>query len=290
MNNKQMIMTILFAGLVILVSRSAFIVDQREQVLVMQFGNITGAPITEAGLHWKMPWHNTVVFDKRLLASDDMPNEVITKDKKKIIVDSFTRWKIIDPLKVFQVAKTSERVESRMQDVVSAKVREVLGKNTLHEIVSGGEDGDKRHELMIAIRDLASTDAASLGIEVVDVRIKRADLPEENSESVFRRMKAERQRIAKQYRSEGEEAGKEIRATADKESKFVLADAYKQSEILRGNADAKATKIYASSHEKDPNFYAFVRSLEAYKTSMATQSRVVLSPNSEFFRFFEKSK
>jgi membrane protease subunit HflC len=290
MNTKQMIISVLFAALVVLVSRSAFIVDQRDQVLVMQFGNISGAPITEAGLHWKMPWYNTVVFDKRLLSSDDLPNEVITEDKKKIIVDSFTRWKIIDPLKVFQVARTRVVVESRMQDVVSAKVREVLGKHTLHEIVSGGEGGDKRADLMISIRDLSTSDAAALGIEVVDVRIKRADLPEENSESVFRRMKAERQRIAKQYRSEGEEAAKEIMATADKESKFLLADAYKNAEILRGNADAKATKIYASTHEKDPNFYAFTRSLEAYKRSMATQSRVVLSPNSEFFRFFEKSK
>ena len=290
MDNKQVVTGIIVVALMILVGRCAFIVDQREQVLVMQFGDIAGAPITDAGLKWKLPWQNVVVFDKRLLASDDLPNELITKDKKKIIVDSFTRWKITDPLKVYQVAKTRERVESRMQDVVSAKVREVLGKHTLHEIVSGGDDGDKRAELMVQIRDLASVDTASLGIEVIDVRIKRADLPEENSESVFQRMKAERQRIAKQYRSEGEEAAKEIRATADKESKFLLADAYKEAEILRGNADAKSTKIYASTHEKDPNFYAFVRSLEAYRVSMANQSRVVLSPNSEFFRYFEKSK
>ncbi|OIQ01340.1 MAG: HflC protein [Zetaproteobacteria bacterium CG2_30_46_52] len=290
MDIKQIITGALIAVVIIVVGRCAFIVDQRDQVLVMQFGNITGAPITEAGLHWKMPWHNVVVFDKRLLSSDDMPNEVITKDKKKIIVDSFTRWKIIDSLKVFQVAKTRERVESRMQDVVRGKVREVLGQHTLHEIVSGGDDGSKRANLMIDITKIANEEASSLGIEVVDVRIKRADLPEENSESVFRRMKAERQRIAKQYRSEGEEAAKEIMATADKESKFLLADAYKESEILRGNADAKATKIYAKAHEQDPKFYAFVRSLDAYKTSMATQSRVVLSPNSEFFRYFESSK
>ena len=289
MSPKQLITGVIIAAVFIFISRSAFIVDQRDQVLVMQFGNITGAPIVEPGLHWKLPWHNTVIFDKRLLASDDLPNEVITKDKKKIIVDSFTRWKIIDPLKVFQVAKTRERVESRMQDVVGAKVREVLGQHTLHEIVTGGED-NTRAALMVAIRDLADKEVANLGVKVVDVRIKRADLPEENSESVFRRMKAERQRIAKQYRSEGEEAAKEIRATADKESKFLLADAYKQSEIIKGDADAKSTKIYAKSYQQDPNFYAFTRSLEAYKTSMATQSRVVLSPSSEFFQFFEKSK
>ncbi|MDQ7001179.1 MAG: protease modulator HflC [Ghiorsea sp.] len=290
MSPKQLITGVIIAAVFIFISRSAFIVDQRDQVLVMQFGNISGAPITEAGLHWKMPWYNTVVFDKRLLASDDLPNEVITKDKKKIIVDSFTRWKIVDPLKVFQVAKTRERVESRMQDVVGAKVREVLGQHTLHEIVTGGDGGDKRSILMLTIRDLADKEVANLGVQVVDVRIKRADLPEENSDSVFRRMKAERQRIAKQYRSEGEEAAKEIRAEADKESKFLLADAYKQSEIIKGNADAKATKIYASTYEKDPKFYAFTRSLEAYRKSMANQSRVILSPNSEFFRYFEQSK
>jgi len=290
MSPKQIFTGLIFAALFILVSRSAFIVDQRDQVLVMQFGNITGAPITQAGLHWKLPWQNTVVFDKRLLSGDDLPNEVITKDKKKIIVDSYTRWKILDPLKVFQVAKTRERVESRMQDVVGAKVREVLGQHTLHEIVTGGDEGDKRTELMVMIRDLSDAEVASLGVKVIDVRIKRTDLPAENSESVFQRMKAERQRIAKQYRSEGEEAAKEIRATADKESKFLLADAYKQSEIIKGNADAKATKIYASSYEKDPQFYAFTRSLEAYKKSMATQSRLVLSPKSEFFQFFEQSK
>jgi len=290
MSPKQIFTGLIFAALFILVSRSAFIVDQRDQVLVMQFGNITGAPITEAGLHWKLPWQNTVVFDKRLLSGDDLPNEVITKDKKKIIVDSFTRWKIVDPLKVFQVAKTRERVESRMQDVVGAKVREVLGQHTLHEIVTGGDDGDKRSALMVTIRDLSDAEVASLGVKVIDVRIKRTDLPAENSNSVFQRMKAERQRIAKQYRSEGEEAAKEIRATADKESKFLLADAYKQSEIIRGNADAKATKIYADSYEKDPKFYAFTRSLEAYKKAMANQTRLVLSPNSEFFHFFQKSK
>ncbi len=291
MSLKQIISGLIIAAVFIFVSRSAFIVDQRDQVLVMQFGDIVSqGAITEAGLHWKLPWQNTIIFDKRLLASDDLPNEVITKDKKKIIVDSFTRWKIVDPLKVYQVAKTRDRVESRMQDVVGAKVREVLGQHTLHEIVTGGEGGDKRATLMVTIRDLADAEVASLGVKVIDVRIKRADLPAENSDSVFRRMKAERQRIAKQYRSEGEEAAKEIRATADKESKFLLADAYKQSEIIKGNADAKATKIYASTYEKDPKFYAFTRSLEAYRKSMATQSRVVLSPNSEFFRFFEKSK
>jgi membrane protease subunit HflC len=177
-----------------------------------------------------------------------------------------------------------------MQDVVRGKVREVLGQHTLNEIVSGGKDENLRRELMISIRDRADKDVRSLGIRVVDVRIKRADLPTANSEKVFDRMKAERQRIAKEYRSEGEEAAKEIRATAEKKRKVLLAEAYKTSQTIRGHADAAATKVYAKAYQRDPKFYAFSRSLEAYKTSIGEGSRLVISPTSEFFRFFEQSR
>jgi len=165
-----------------------------------------------------------------------------------------------------------------------------LGQHTLSEIVSGGEKENLRRELMVSIRDNADKDVKSLGIQVVDVRIKRADLPPENSEKVFDRMKAERQRIAKEYRSEGEEAAKEIRAQAEKERKVLLAEAYKNSQIIRGHADAESTKIYAKAHQRDPKFYAFTRSLEAYKNSIGEGTRLVISPNSEFFRFFEKTR
>jgi membrane protease subunit HflC len=168
-------------------------------------------------------------------------------------------------------------------------VRELLGQHTLHEIVSGGDEATLRVELMRSIQKRANADVSELGIEVVDVRIKRADLPQENSEAVFQRMKAERNRIAKEYRSEGEEAAKEIRARAEKDVKFLLADAYKNAQIIRGHADAKATKVYASAHQRDPKFYAFVRSLEAYRQSIGEGTRMVLSPESEFFRYFEKS-
>jgi membrane protease subunit HflC len=268
---------------------SAFVVDQRQQSLILQFGNPKGVE-QEAGLHFKLPWQSIETFDRRLLESDAPPNEVITKDKKTILVDNYARWRIIDPLKVYQVARTQTGVASRMEDVVRGKVREVLGQHTLHEIVSGGEKANLRVELMQMIRDRSDKGVRELGIEIIDVRIKRADLPPENSDAVFQRMRAERNRIAKEYRSEGEEAAKEIRAEAEKKRKFVLADAYKQSEILRGHADAETTAIYAGVYEKDPDFYAFTRSLEAYRKSIGEGTRLVISPNSEFFHFFEQSQ
>ncbi|MDQ6952313.1 MAG: protease modulator HflC [Mariprofundaceae bacterium] len=289
MSPKQTILGVILAAVVILIGMSAFSVDERKQALVLQFGQAKGLQ-EGAGLHFKMPWQTVQFFDKRLLVSDALPNEVITKDKKTIEVDNYTKWKIVDPLLVFQVARTEAGVAARMQDVVRGKVREVLGQHTLHEIVSGGKDENLRRELMISIRDRADKDVRSLGIRVIDVRIKRADLPQGNSEKVFDRMKAERQRIAKEYRSEGSEAAKGIRAQAEKEQKVLLAEAYKKSEIIRGHADAEATKVYAKAYQKDPEFYAFTRSLEAYRKSIGEGSRLVISPSSEFFNFFEQSR
>ena len=288
MSPKLSLAGIILAAAALVASMSAFVVDQREQALVLQFGNPQKV-VTTAGLHFKLPWQSVETFDRRLLESDALPNEVITKDKKSILVDNYTRWRITDPLQVYQVARTQTGVAARMQDVVRGKVRELLGQHTLHEIVSGGDKATLRIELMQSIQKRANADVSELGIEVVDVRIKRADLPQENSEAVFQRMKAERNRIAKEYRSEGEEAAKEIRARAEKDVKFLLADAYKNAQIIRGHADAKATKVYASAHERDPKFYAFVRSLEAYRQSIGEGTRMVLSPESEFFRYFEKS-
>jgi len=288
MSPKLSFAGIILAAAALVASMCAFVVDQRDQALVLQFGNPVKV-VTNAGLHFKLPWQSVETFDRRLLESDALPNEVITKDKKSILVDNYTRWRITDPLQVYQVARTQTGVASRMQDVVRGKVRELLGQHTLHEIVSGGDKATLRIELMQAIQRRANADVSELGIEVVDVRIKRADLPQENSEAVFQRMKAERNRIAKEYRSEGEEAAKEIRAKAEKDVKFLLADAYKNAQIIRGKADAKSTGIYASEHKRDPKFYAFVRSLEAYKQSIGEGTRLVISPESEFFRHFEKS-
>jgi len=291
MSPKQTLAIAVTAIVVMMVSMSTFVVDQREQALVLQFGNPKRV-VTEAGLHFKLPnpFNTVETFDARLLESDSQPNEVITKDKKKIIVDNYTRWRITDPLRVYQVARTQTGVAARMDDVVRGKVREVLGQHTLHEIVSGGDQETLRAELMQAIRNRADEDVKDYGITVVDVRIKRADLPKENSDAVFQRMKAERSRIAKEYRSEGEEHAKEIRATAEKTQKTLLAEAYRQAEVVRGKADAEATKIYAKAYEKDPKFYAFTRSLEAYRTSIVEGTRLVITPDSEFFQFFESTK
>jgi len=288
MNLKANLAVILFAAVVVVMSMSAFIVDQREQALVLQFGNPQRV-VKSAGLHFKMPWQSVTHFDRRLLVQDAPPNEIITKDKKTLLVDAYTRWIIVDPLKVFQVARTENGVGARMEDVVRSKMRNVLGRHTLAEIVSGGEDETLRIKLMQSIRDKADEDAKALGIRIRDVRIKRADLPQENSDAVFKRMKAERNRIAKEYRSQGEEAAKEIRAEADKTRKVVLADAYKNAQIIRGKADAEATHIYARAHTQDPKFYAFLRSLQAYRDSIGAGTRLVISPESEFFRFFERS-
>jgi len=287
MNAKTNLLVGLLVALALGLNMTAFVVDQREQVLVLQFGNPKRV-IQSPGLYFKLPWQSLERFDARLLESDAPPNEVITKDKKSILVDNFTRWRIRDPLLVYQVARTQRGVEARLEDVIRGKVRDVLGQHTLMEIVSGGERTTLREELMHMIRDKAEVDAKRLGVDVIDVRIKRADLPPENSDAVFRRMKAERQRKAKEYRSEGEEAAKEIRASADKTRRMLLAEAYKKAQVIRGKAEAEATAIYAEAHSRDPKFFAFLRSLEAYKRSIGEGTRLIISPKSEFFRFFEQ--
>jgi len=288
MSPKQSIGLIILAVVALVASMSAFVVDQREQALVLQFGKPISV-IKQAGLHFKWPWQSVSDYDRRLLISDAVPNEMITMDQKPILVDNYTRWRIIDPLRVYQVAGTQREVEARMQDVIRSKVREVLGKNTLTQIVTGGKEGRMRSALMRTITEQANANVKDLGIEIIDVRIKRVDLPKENLDAVFKRMQAERERIAMQYRSEGQEAAKEIRAQADKQRKVILSDAYEKAQIIRGQADAKTTLIYAKAHRKDPQFYAFMRSLKAYRDSIGPGTRLVITPDSEFFKFFEHS-
>jgi modulator of FtsH protease HflC len=288
MSPKQSIGLIILAVAALIASMSAFVVDQRQMALVLQFGKPVGV-ISEAGLHFKWPWQSVSDFDNRLLFSDTVPNEVITMDKKALLVDNYTRWRIVDPLRVYQVAGTQSGVEARMEDVVRGKMREVLGQNTMTQIVTGGQTATQRNALMRTITDEANADVKDLGIQVVDVRIKRVDLPKENSDAVFKRMQAERQRIAMQYRSEGEELAREIRAQADKQRKVILANAYEKAEVIRGKADAQATLIYAKAHKQDPKFYAFMRSLQAYRDSIGKDTRLVITPDSEFFKFFEHS-
>jgi len=288
MSAKQTFGLILAAAAVLVLSMTAYTVDQRHEALVLQFGNPKRV-VKEAGLHFKLPWESVTRFDRRLLVLDAPPNEVITKDKKTILVDAYTRWKIVNPLKVYQVARNENGVAARMEDVVRSQLRNVLGRHTLIQIVSGGVNATLRVKLMHEITAQTNTGVRDLGIRVVDVRIKRADLPPENSDAVFKRMRAERQRIATQYRSEGAESAKEIRAEADKQRKILLAAAYKKSEIIRGKAEARITRIYAKAYGKDPKFYAFTRSLQAYRESIGKGTKMVITPDSEFFHFFNHS-
>ncbi len=281
---------LLLALAALLAAASAFIVDQREQALVLQFGKPKRV-IRDPGLYFKLPWpvQTVVRYDRRLLESDAAPNEVITKDKKTLLVDHFTRWRIVDPLLAYQVARTQEAVAARMEDVVRGKVREVLGQHTLHEIVTGGEHGKLRAALMRRIAKSADAEVRRLGLSIVDVRIKRADLPPENLDAVFRRMKAERMRIARQYRSEGEEAAREIRARAEKERKTILARAYRKAQVIKGKADAEAARIYAAAYGKDRAFYTFLRELETLRHSVHEGDTLVVTPRSEVFRLFERA-
>ncbi len=288
MSTKQTFGLVLAAVAILVLSMTTYTVDQRHEALVLQFGNPKRV-IQMAGLHFKLPWESVVRFDRRLLVLDAPPNEVITKDKKTILVDAYTRWKIVNPLKVYQVARNENGVAARMEDVVRSQLRNVLGRHTLVQIVSGGIHATLRVKLMREITAQTNSGVQDLGIRVVDVRIKRADLPQENSNAVFKRMRAERQRIATKYRSEGAESAKEIRAEADKERKILLAAAYKTSEIIRGKAEAKITHIYARAYNKDPKFYAFTRSLQAYRDSIGKGTKMVITPDSEFFQFFNHS-
>ena len=224
-------------------------------------------------------------FDRRLLQYDAAPSEAITQDKKNLIIDNYSRWRIVDPLMFYQSVRTEGRAQSRLDDIIYSNIRQELGRYTLTQIVSV-----ERSPIMGRVTDLSNQQAAEYGIEIVDVRIKRADLPEENEKAVFGRMKAERQRQAKQYRSEGEEEAQRIRADAEREKTIILADAYRQAQILSGEGDAEAARIYAHAYNQDQTFFSLVRSLESYQKSLKENTTILLDPNSEFFRYLKKSR
>ncbi len=271
----------LLVALLVVFSQSAFRILQVEQALVVQLGKPI-RPITEPGLHFKIPFLQEIyTFDKRLLVFDQDPQEVLSKDKKNLKVDNYARWRIVDPLKFYLTVRSENGARARLNDIIYSNLREVLGQHTMMEIVAG-----ERDDLMDKIRDQANVQAKTYGIVIADVRIKRTDLPPENSKAVFRRMQTERERQAKQYRAEGEEEAVKIRAEADREREVILANADRKSRELRGEGDAESARIYADAYRQDENFYAFLRSLEAYSTGLSSDSTMVLSPNSAFLRFF----
>lgn len=259
-----------------------FIVHQNEQALVLEFGKPKRV-INEPGLHWKIPVVESVdYFDKRILDLDTQPQEVTASDQKRIVVDAFARYRITDPLRFYQTVRDERMVRSRLGPIVESSIRRVLGATTFSDVVR-----DKREDLMKRIAHQVNNEGKDFGLEVVDVRIKRADLPEQNSKNIFDRMRAERQREAAEFRAEGSAAANRIRATADREATVIKAEATKKGELLRGEGDAERNRVFAEAFGKDPEFFSFYRSMQAYETGIKSgDTRMLLSPDSEFFRYF----
>jgi len=274
------ILTGIGAILVFLGLTSIFIVDETEQVVVLQFGKPVRI-ITEPGLHMKVPFpiQEKNVFDNRLLEYDSPPEEILSKDKKSLIVDNYVRWKIVDPLQFLKTVQAIPTALSRMDDIVYSELRRELGTHDMVEIIT-----ENREELMEKVTVASNRATQDYGIEVVDVRIRRVDLPSQNEESIYARMDAERKRQANKFRSEGEEEAQKIRATTDRDKTIILADAYKQAERIRGEGDAKAVEVYADAYSADPKFYEFVRTLDAYKKIIDDKTMLVLPSDSRLFK------
>ncbi len=262
------------------VAQTFYTVDESEQVIITQFGQYRYT-VRDPGLKIKAPFLQSVNrFDRRILASDAPQGEYLTQDKKRLVADPVTRWRIIDPLQFFKTVRDESGARARLDDLVFAELRREVASHEFGDVI-----GAKREAIMDTVAERTREKAHEFGIEVVDVRIKRADLPKEVQSSVFARMVAERERIAKAYRAEGEEEAAKLRAQTDKERTIVLADAQKQSQVLRGEGDAAAAIIYAEAYGKDPEFYGFVRSLEAYEQFLGQRSTLVLSADSDLLRF-----
>ncbi len=283
MNRRLLtIVAVLLIAAGVLADSSLFIVEQTEQALVLQFGQPVRV-VRDPGLYFKRPFiQNVISYDKRVLDFEPPHEEVIVSDQKRLVADSYTRYKIDDPLLFYQTVGTEEGVRARLLSIVSGSLRRVLGNVTLSDVLS-----EKRAAIMHHIRDEVADEAKGFGINVIDVRLRRADLPPENSEAIYARMQSERQQQASQYRGEGAEAAQTVRANAERERTVILADANRDSQKLRGEGDALAIKIYADAYGQDKSFFAFYRSMEAYKASLNGQTTTfVLSPDSEFFRYF----
>ena len=280
----------IIAGIIVALAVTAFfsifIVKEVNQAIVLQFGDPKRI-ILKPGLNFKIPFiQNVVYLDKRILNLDTPPEEVIASDQKRLIVDAFARFQIVDPLK-FYISVGNERVaRSRLSTIINSRIRNVLGQQELQTLLS-----QDRTKQMALIQEGVNNEAENFGIKIVDVRIKRADLPQANSDAIFRRMQTEREREAKEFRAKGAEMAVTITSTADKEVTVILADAQKKSEIMKGEGDGQRNKIFADAFGQDPEFFAFYRSMQAYgKAFNAGETSMILSPDSEFFKFFGNIK
>jgi len=286
MNRYVAVPVVVLAALVLIIGMSSFFtVHQTEKALVKQFGTPIRV-ITEPGLQFKRPFVQDVVyFDNRILDLEPPQEEVIAADQKRLVVDSYARYRIADPLLFFQRSTSEANANTRLSSIINSALRRVIGNVPLASVVA-----EKRAAVMQLVRDEVNTQAKDWGMDVIDVRIKRADLPGENSEAIYTRMKTERQREAAQFRGEGKREAQKIRASADRHVIEIKAKAQQQSEILRGEGDAESVRIYADAFNRDKDFFALYWSLDAYRRSLANgDTTLVLSPDSEFFRFFGSS-
>jgi membrane protease subunit HflC len=285
MNKKIGNVLIAAAVALILLSMSMFVVDQRQNAIVFQLGEIVRV-ITKPGLYFKMPlMQNVRYFDSRILTLDTgEPERYITAEKKNVMVDSFVKWRIVDVRQYYiSVGGDEQRAATRLMQTVNSSMREEFGKRTIHEVVSG-----EREQIMNVLREKTDADARKIGVQVLDVRLKRVDFPAEISDSVYRRMDAERKRVANELRATGFAESEKIKADADKQRQVILAEAYREAQKTKGEGDAKAAALYGAAFSRDPEFYAFYRSLEAYKQSFKNKSDVmVVDPSSAFFKYLK---
>ena len=283
MNRFPLILGLILGALaLILVLSSIFTVHQSEQALVIQFGKPQRS-VEEPGLHFKLPLIQEVVyFDKRVLDFDLRSEEIPTLDQKQMVVDAFARFRIADPLKFFQTVNNEQGIQSRLATIISSNLRRVLGEVQMSRVLT-----EERASLMRNIRDAVNKEAAGFGVDVIDVRIRRVDLPEENSQAIFARMKTQREQEARRIRAEGGKEAQVVRAEADKEQRVIVAEARRRAEILRGEGDAESTKIYAAAYGRDAEFFDFWRSMQALTRALAGNTTALVgSPEGAFFRYF----
>ena len=274
-------LTIALLLIILLFGMSAIIiVDETEQIVILQFGKPVRT-LKEPGLNWKLPapLQTSNSFEKRLLEYDVPPEEVLSKDKKSLIIDNYVRWRITDPLLFLQTVAAVPTAKTRLDDIVYSELRQELGTHDMVEIIT-----ENRELIMEKVTNASNEETSKYGIEVIDVRIRRVDLPQENEASIYARMEAERKRQANKFRSEGEEEAQKIRAATDRDKTVILADAYKSAQQIRGEGEAKALDVYASSFSKDPNFYEFVRTLETFEKVIDDKTTLVLPGDSKLFK------
>jgi len=281
-NSIGLVLAVVAAAVLIGLYSALFTVYQTQQALVLRFGEPVRV-IEEPGLHVKIPLVDSVIFvDKRILDLENPSQEVIAADQKRLVVDAFARYRIVNPLRFYQSVGTVEGANSRLATVLNSSLRRVLGESSFTDVVR-----DQREHLMARIRDQVNREAAGFGISVLDVRIRRADLPEANSQAVFQRMQTERQREASEIRAQGAEAAQTIRARSDRDSTIIVAEANATADKLRGEGEAQRNEIFAQAYGQDKGFFDFYRSMQAYEASLKSgDTRMLLSPDSEFFRFF----